>query len=38
MIKIGGFTPKKPIPPDAKEHIESDNVQTIAAKGADKNE
>ena len=38
MIKIGGFTPKKSIPPDAIEHIESDNVQTIAAKGADKNE
>ena len=38
MIKIGGFTPKKSIPFDAKEHIESDNVQTIAAKEVDKDE
>ena len=38
MIKIGGFTPKKSIPPDANEHIESDNVQTFVAKEVDKDE
>lgn len=35
MLKIGGYTSEKPIPPEANESIESDTV-SIAAKNEDK--
>ena len=38
MIKIGGFTPKKQIPPAANDNIETDNVRYIGAKEEDKDE
>ena len=38
MLKIGGYTPEKPIPPAANESIESDPVVNIAAKKVDKDE
>ena len=33
---IGGFKPKKPIPPAANESIESDDTVSIAAKSEDR--
>ena len=38
MLKIGGYTSEKPIPPAANESIESDPVVNIAAKKVDKDE
>ena len=38
MLKIGGYTTEKPIPPAANESIESDPVVNIAAKKVDKDE
>jgi len=38
MLKIGGYTSEKPIPPAANESIESNPVVNIAAKKVDKDE
>ena len=38
MLTIGGFAPEKPIPPAANESIESNSIETIAAKSEDKDE
>ena len=38
MLKIGGYTSEKPIPPAANESIESNSIETIAVKSEDKDE
>jgi len=38
MLKIGGYTSEEPIPSEALESIESNPVETIAAKSEDKDE